>query len=73
MQYPAHIDEGLAMFPNPATGNFSLRYSASDNGTVNIRISDINGRQFSAIHENVTKGQNIIYLQNKLYWKPGHI
>jgi glucose/arabinose dehydrogenase len=63
--------EGLVISPNPTTGNFSMRYSAPDNGPVIIRISDISGRQVSTVHESVNKGQNIIYLQNMPFWKPG--
>jgi len=64
-------NEGLVIIPNPANGNFSLRYSTRNNSPVIIRIRDINGREVSTVHENVNKGENIIYLQSMPSWKPG--
>jgi PKD repeat protein len=63
--------EELVISPNPVTGNFSVSYSAAENGPVIIRISDISGRLVNTIHESVNRGQNIIYLQSLPAWKPG--
>jgi glucose/arabinose dehydrogenase/PKD repeat protein len=63
--------EGLVISPNPVTGNFSVSYTAADNGHVILRISDINGRLVNTIHESVNRGQNIIYLQSMPAWKSG--
>ena len=63
--------EGLVIIPNPANGNFSLRYTARQNGPVIIRILDINGREISTIHEKSNKGQNIISVQSMPSWQPG--
>ncbi len=63
--------EGLVVSPNPVTGNFSVQYTAKNNGPVTIRITDLNGRTISVIHEKINKGQNIIYLQDIPGWSSG--
>ncbi len=63
--------EGLEISPNPIVGNFSVRYNATENGPVIIRIVDISGREVTVVHESVNRGQNIIYLQNLPSWSPG--
>lgn len=65
------LKEDLVISPNPVSGNFSIKYTASANGTVVIRISDINGKQIRSLQESVSRGQNIIYIENLPVWKPG--
>ncbi|HET6993913.1 MAG TPA: T9SS type A sorting domain-containing protein, partial [Chitinophagaceae bacterium] len=55
----------------PASSNFSVQYDAKQSGKVTIRITDINGKLISTIHETVNKGQNIIYIQSQPSWMPG--
>jgi hypothetical protein len=64
-------NEGLTIVPNPATGNFSVQFNAKENGHIAIRISDINGRTVSLIHETVNRGQNLIYIQGQPSWRSG--
>jgi hypothetical protein len=64
-------EQEIIISPNPVTGNFSVQYSAPDNGAVIITVSDMTGRPVTTFHETVNKGQNIIYLQNRPSWKPG--
>jgi hypothetical protein len=64
-------NDRLIISPNPTSGNFAVQYNAKEAGPVTIRISDINGRQVSLIHESVNKGQNLIYIQSKPSWISG--
>ncbi|MBC7946528.1 MAG: PQQ-dependent sugar dehydrogenase [Chitinophagaceae bacterium] len=61
----------LTIFPNPAAGDFALRYTAAESGTFLIRISDIDGKQIHNTYETVKKGENIINLLARPGWKTG--
>lgn len=63
--------EELQVSPNPVKENFSLRYTSAENATAVIQITDISGRLVQTLHENVSRGQNIIYVQSLPSWKPG--
>jgi glucose/arabinose dehydrogenase len=69
--YSGTKGENLVISPNPVTGNFSLRYTAVAKGPVTIRMTDVNGKLVYTVHENVNKGQNVMYLQDMPAWKPG--
>jgi glucose/arabinose dehydrogenase len=63
--------ESLVISPNPVIGNFAIRYNATEQGSVVIRINDMSGKLINTINETVSRGPNIIYVQNEPIWKPG--
>ncbi|MGZ8510796.1 MAG: PKD domain-containing protein, partial [Chitinophagaceae bacterium] len=61
----------LKIVPNPVIGNFSVMYKSFQDDRVTIRIRDITGRVIHTISETVSRGQNVIYLQNLPNWSAG--
>jgi hypothetical protein len=62
---------GMTIFPNPAKGNFAIRYHAPANGQTVITVTDVEGHPVTTLYKTVTRGQNIIYLENTSSWKTG--
>lgn len=61
----------LIISPNPVLDNFTIRYDASESGSVTIRITDASGRLIQALNKSVTKGLNTLYMKKERSWKPG--
>ena len=61
----------LKIVPNPVVGNFSVMYKSSQDDMVTIQIRDIAGRLLHTLKESVSRGQNVIYLQNLPNWPSG--
>ena len=61
----------LKIVPNPVVGNFSVMYKSFQDDRVTIRIRDITGRVLHTLSETVSRGQNVIYLQNLPNWPAG--
>ncbi|MBC7948242.1 MAG: PQQ-dependent sugar dehydrogenase [Chitinophagaceae bacterium] len=63
--------ESLVISPNPVVGNFSVKYVATVNGPVTLRVIDISGKVLKTLNETVNRGHNLIYVQNEPTWKAG--
>jgi len=61
----------LKVVPNPVVGNFSLMYQSLEKDRVIIQIRDITGRLLHTLKEDVSKGQNVIYIQDLPNWNSG--
>ena len=54
----------LAIVPIPVIDVFSISYFSFQRGVVTIQIRDISGSIVQTIRENVSKGNNVIYVRN---------
>ncbi len=61
----------LFVSPNPVINNFSLSYQTESSGAATIHIKDITGKILKTFTDAVTKGNNVIYIQNMADWRPG--
>ncbi len=61
----------LFVSPNPVVNNFSLSYQTESSGTATIQIKDMAGKVLKTFTEGVTKGNNVIYVQNMADWRSG--
>jgi len=61
----------LKIVPNPIVDNFSVMYKSLQDEIVTIQIKDITGRILHTLKEGVSRGQNVIYLQNLPTWPAG--
>lgn len=52
-------------------GNFSLTFQSQEKDHVIIHIRDITGRLLHTLKEDVSKGQNVIYIQDLPNWNSG--
>ena len=51
---------GISVFPNPATDNFSIRIHSSAAETAEISVYDLSGRQVVLQHNSLNPGENLI-------------
>src|SRR4030095_140780 len=62
----------LRIVPNPVAGDeFSLLYSSAGQGIATISINDVAGRRVHSLKEEVSSGQNIIYIKGIQGLPPG--
>lgn len=61
----------LSVMPNPVTDVFSISYLSLQRGVATIQIRDINGRSLHTIRENISKGNNVIYMRGLPGWQSG--
>lgn len=61
----------LSIAPNPVSDVFSLNYDSPARGKAVISIRDIHGRLIYTANENVSKGNNVIYIQSQSNLLPG--
>ncbi|OQX80952.1 MAG: hypothetical protein B6D64_02545, partial [Bacteroidetes bacterium 4484_276] len=53
-QYP-----GLKIFPNPSAGNISIKFNSGPNTMVNVKVSDISGRNLRDEIWAIDQGMNV--------------
>ena len=56
---PEIQDAGLKIFPNPSTGNISVKFNSGSKIMVNIKVADISGRNLKDEKWAVNQGPNV--------------
>ena len=59
-----NIRSFLSVSPNPVSDVFSITCNALQRGNATIEITDMNGRKLFTIRENVSEGNNVIYIKD---------
>jgi hypothetical protein len=56
------VKKSFDVFPNPSTGAINLKYEASIEGLVNVRVFDVVGKAVADYNMSVNEGSNFLSL-----------